>query len=256
MQQCRAESEGAVELSKELELVKEQRDGILAQLSLARREIAQLKARNEVQRAARVFVRLEDTQNVLADTEHALGCACKALEHTRAQHKAQISARCRKDERTQMTVRDRLEEMMREREVMHATNARLRSEIEKLTSQLNKQLEANPPGALPEVRSRIARQEQLLKQQEERCARLHREVEVWKERACNALALERLTALHVGPNSMVPPIDEEAKARRSAEEVEERRKLNAEIAFWKAEALQVQRHCIDASIATNYHIDQ
>ncbi|KAL1510289.1 hypothetical protein AB1Y20_006609 [Prymnesium parvum] len=225
-------------LSKELAKAHEQRDTALAQLSATRHELARLRGRSEAQKASRVYVNLDETRSVLAETQRALGSARATLASTREQHKQQFIARTRKDESIQKTARDRLEMLMEEIEVLKATNAHLRQEIVGLRAQLRAQLTVNPPGALDDSRARVARQEQLLEQQLKKNAALRGEMETWRARACNALACERLTALHAGPNAMFKRVDEVDTSRCNAEEEEQLRKLHCEIDFWKEEAMK------------------
>ncbi|KAL3899777.1 MAG: hypothetical protein SGPRY_012587, partial [Prymnesium sp.] len=171
---------------------------------------------------------------------NALGNTRARLNATRERHKAQELARSLKEEDAQKAARERLESLLFEREDVHATNARLRTEIEGLKVKLQVLAAENPPGALEKANSRIARQAQLLQQQGRRCNALRDEMEAWKTRALHALQCEKEVVLHSGPAGLIQRVEAEEKAKLTAEEKEERTKLRLEIEYWKNDAVQVR----------------
>ena len=114
-----------------------------------------------------------------------------------------------------------------------------RQENEDSLARLKAHLADSPPGALEAAHARIATQATLVSQLERKADELRGEVERWRGRTRGAIASERLVELHAGPRAMVRPSGWASPVRDDAgavERKEQQERLEADLAFWRAEA--------------------
>ena len=227
------------------EAAQEVQETALRRAHAARQEEARWKARSEAQRSAKVVVELEEARRELRARDDAIACGGRALAS--AQHEAARERRRLAAERVEATATadEQLASALKHLEVHRAQAEQLGAHCATLEQELMTLRAANPPGALDDLRVRVAHAEAVAADATELVANARKEASSWKTKARQLIASQRLAELQKagvgegvnGARGVWPPAAPAAARATDADggaAKAELAQLKAEVAHWRA----------------------